>query len=328
LTGGQDTRIFPPRAAAGNVAPPVELGEGEQMPSGIDTTKWIDVEGIRTRYFERGQGTPIVLVHGGSMGDPNAASALDDWAPNVEELSRSHRVIGLDRLGQGLTDNPRRDRDWSMRASIDHLRAFLKALDAGPCHVVGHADGGYAVCRLLVEEPALVTSAVIVASHTAATGSGRDEYFAALNPHAPGTRAAARAQYEFYSRSPDHIGDAWLDANEKIMASEQNRAARRIMNDDGLRSTVYQNDILFDRDGLLARLNGHGVARPVLVVWGYDDPVAPVDQSYQLYRLLAQHQQRCHLHIVNHAGHYSFRERPAEFNRVLIEFVDGALDAN
>jgi pimeloyl-ACP methyl ester carboxylesterase len=293
-----------------------------------DMTKWIDVEGIRTRYFDCGQGEPIVLVHGGSMGDPNAASALDDWALNVEDLSRCHRVIGFDRLGQGFTDNPRRDRDWSMRASIDHLRAFLKAIAVGPCHAVGHADGGYAVCRALVDEPSLFASGVVIGSHTAATGSGRDEYFAALNPHEPGTRNSARAQYQFYSHSSEHVSDAWLDSNEKILASDNNRAARRIMNEVGLRSTIYQNDILFDRDALISRLNAHGVARPVLVVWGYDDPVAPVDQSYQLYRLLAQHQQRCQLHILNKAGHYSFRERPADFNRVLTEFVEGAFDGN
>jgi pimeloyl-ACP methyl ester carboxylesterase len=65
-----------------------------------------------------------------------------------------------------------------------------------------------------------------------------------------------------------------------------------------------------------------------MIMWGYDDPVASVDQSYHLYRILAQHQQRSHLHILNKAGHFSFRERPAEFNRALGEFVDGAFDGH
>jgi 2-hydroxy-6-oxonona-2,4-dienedioate hydrolase len=290
--------------------------------------KWIDVDGIKTRYLDEGQGTPIVLVHGGAMGDLNAASSLDDWRLNIEGLSQTHRVIGLDRLGQGFTANPKREQDWSMRGSINHLKAFLTAIDAGPCHLVGHSEGGYAVCRTLVEAPDLVASCIIVDSYTTATGSGRDEYFAALNPHEAGTRASAQAQYEFYSCSHNHIISEWLDLNETLLSSGENLAARQAMNGEGLKSTVYQNDLLFDREQLLSRLAAHGVARPVLVVWGYDDPVAPVDQSYHLYRILAQHQQRSHLHILNQAGHYSFRERPVEFDRVITEFVDGAFDGN
>jgi pimeloyl-ACP methyl ester carboxylesterase len=290
--------------------------------------KWIDVDGVRTRYVDHGQGAPIVLVHGGAMGDINAAASLDDWRLNFEELSQSHRVIAFDRLGQGLTANPKREQDWSMRGSINHLKAFLKAIDTGPCHLVGHSEGGYAVCRSLVEAPDLVASCAIVDSYTTATGSGRDEYFAALNPHKPSTRASAQAQYEFYSCSPDHITNEWLDLNEALLSSAQNLAARQAMNDEGLKSTIYQNELLFDREQLLSRLATHGVARPILLVWGYDDPVASVDQSYQLYRILSQHQQRSHLHILNQAGHYSFRERPAEFDRVITEFVDGAFDGN
>lgn len=291
-------------------------------------SKWIDIDGIRTRYIDHGQGQPIVLVHGGAMGDLNAASSLDDWRPNIEALSKDHRVIALDRVGQGFTANPSRSQDWSLRGSITHLKGFLKAVEAGPCHLVGHSEGGYAVCRTALESPELVASCIIVDSYTTATGSGRDEYFAALNPHPAGTRASAQAQYECYSCGDEHISADWLDINEAILSSEQNAAARRTMDGDGLKSNVYQNDFLFDRDQLVSQLGVRGIARPIMIVWGYDDPVASVDQSYQLYRMLAQHQQRSHLHILNKAGHYSFRERPVEFNRALGEFVDGAFDGN
>jgi pimeloyl-ACP methyl ester carboxylesterase len=298
------------------------------MSSVPTDSKWIDVEGVKTRYIDQSQGQPIVLVHGGAMGDLNAASSLDDWRLNIDELSKSHRVIALDRLGQGFSATPSRTQDWSLRGSITHLKGFLKAIDAGPCHLVGHSEGGYAVCRTALESPELVASCVVVDSYTTATGSGRDEYFAALNPHPAGTRAAAQAQYEFYSCETEHIRPEWLDINEAILSSKPNGAARRAMDGDGLKSNIYQNDFLFDRDQLLSQLDIRGIARPIMIVWGYDDPVASVDQSYHLYRILAKHQQRSHLHILNKAGHFSFRERPAEFNRALGEFVDGAFDGN
>jgi 2-hydroxy-6-oxonona-2,4-dienedioate hydrolase len=290
--------------------------------------KWIDVDGVKTRYIDQGQGQPIVLVHGGAMGDLNTASSLDDWRLNTDALSQKYRVIAFDRLGQGFSANPSRTHDWSLRGSITHLKGFLKAIDAGPCHLVGHSEGGYAVCRTALESPELVASCIIVDSYSTATGSGRDEYFAALNPNPAATRAAAQAQYEFYSCGTEHIRAEWLDVNEAIISSESNSAARRVMNGDGLKSNIYQNDFLFDRDQLLSQLAIRGIARPLMIVWGYDDPVAPVDQSYHLYRIMAQHQQRSHLHILNKAGHFSFRERPDEFNRALGDFVDGAFDGN
>jgi 2-hydroxy-6-oxonona-2,4-dienedioate hydrolase len=290
--------------------------------------KWIDIGGIKTRYYEAGQGSPIVLVHGGIMGELYAAGSAEDWDANLAGLAQTHRVIALDRLGQGFTANPHNDDDWSMQASVAHLTAFLKAVGAGPCHLVGHSEGGYAALRVALDQPALVSSCVIIDSHTAATNAGRDEFFFALNPHAAGTPDAARALAEQYSLSPDHISEAWLGAKQRIFASDTNRAARSKMDEAGLKATVYLQRLLVDREELVGRLDTRGISRSVLLVWGYNDPVAPVDQSYQLYRMLAKHQSRCQLHILNQAGHFSFRERPAEFNRVLTEFVEGVSDGN
>jgi pimeloyl-ACP methyl ester carboxylesterase len=43
----------------------------------------------------------------------------------------------------------------------------------------------------------------------------------------------------------------------------------------------------------------------------------------ELYDLIARKQPRTSLHVVNQAGHHSFRERAAEFNRVVAEFIEG-----
>jgi 2-hydroxy-6-oxonona-2,4-dienedioate hydrolase len=298
------------------------------MPEFAAGEKFIDVGGVRTRYVDSGSGAPIVPVHAGSMGEPYAAASADDWNLNIPGLAGTNRVIAVDRLGQGLTGNPQRDQDWSITGSIAHLTAFLKEIDVGPCHLVGHSEGGYVACRVTLNDPRLVASCTIVDSHTTATGAGRDEYILALNKHAPGTREAARTHYQHYSHSFDHITDDWLAANERVFASEGNREARRVMDEVGLRATIYLNDLLFDREALIGRLGRGGLSRPVMVMWGYDDPVAPIDQGHQLYRLLAQHQPRSQMHIINRAGHYAFRERVSDFNRALADFVQGVTDGD
>ena len=37
--------------------------------------KFIDVDGIRTHYYTKGDGPPLVLIHGGAFGHPTAADS-------------------------------------------------------------------------------------------------------------------------------------------------------------------------------------------------------------------------------------------------------------
>ena len=94
--------------------------------------KWVDVDGIRTRYFEAGSGRRVVLVHGGTKGDSSGGANAEDFHLNFAELAKKFHVISVDRLGQGYTDNPKRDEDWTMAASVRHFAGFLKALGQGP----------------------------------------------------------------------------------------------------------------------------------------------------------------------------------------------------
>src|SRR5262245_29629646 len=67
--------------------------------------KFVDVDGIRTRYFEKGSGPVIVLFHGGHFGSHDAADCADDWSLNFDDLSRWFHIFAVDKIGQGFTDN-------------------------------------------------------------------------------------------------------------------------------------------------------------------------------------------------------------------------------
>ena len=61
----------------------------------------------------------------------------------------------------------------------------------------------------------------------------------------------------------------------------------------------------------------------MLLVWGYNDPTAPVPMGLRYYHMIAQKTARVQMHILNEAGHFSYRERPEEFNRVIVDFIEG-----
>jgi hypothetical protein len=61
----------------------------------LDTTKihWVDVDGVRTRYYEDGRGEPLVLVHGDHFG---FIDSLDCWSLNFDGLAERFHVYALD----------------------------------------------------------------------------------------------------------------------------------------------------------------------------------------------------------------------------------------
>ncbi len=285
--------------------------------------KWVDVDGIRTRYFEAGTGRPLVLVHGGTTGDSSGGANAEDFDRNFAELAKKFRVISVDRLGQGYTGNPGRDEDWTMAASVRHFAGFLAALGHAPYNLVGHSRGGYVVARVTLDYPRLVESCIMIDSSTASPSPGRNEILFSLNPYKPGTVEASRWTYETYSCTTDHVTEAWIAMKQKITELKKNKEAIAKMKDEGLLTTRFLPELLEDKEEFLMRLEKDGMKRPMLLFWGYNDPTAPLDGGLELYDLIARHQPRTSLHIVNQAGHHSFRERAAEFNRVVAEFVEG-----
>jgi len=62
--------------------------------------KWVKVGEINTHYLVGGEGSPLVLIHGG------ASCADDEWVHNLEPLAQHHRIYAPDLVGFGKTDKP------------------------------------------------------------------------------------------------------------------------------------------------------------------------------------------------------------------------------
>ena len=286
---------------------------------------WIDAGGARTRYFATtGDRTPVVLMHGGTIGEASAAANAEDWAGVFRGLhALGYPTIAFDKLGQGYTDNPIERDDWSLRGQVKHAIAFLRALGGGPYDIVGHSRGGFVACQVTLQAPELVRSCVIVDSNTTAPGWGRNDFLNAQHVDAPGTAAAIRAQHVFESFADHHISGAWIESKQRIISSEKHQAANAMIRGGGLFETVFQPMLQADRDELFARLETSAFPRPLFLIWGYNDPPAPLSIGFRLYELFVKHAPLTQFHILNEAGHYSFRERTNAFVRVVDEFVRG-----
>ena len=179
---------------------------------------------------------------------PRAPARADDWDLNFDGLAKWFRVFAIDKLGQGYTDNPRTDDDYTMHAVVQHAYATLRALGIEGAHLVGHSRGGYLVCRLTVEHPELVKSCTIVDSNTCAPGTGRNDFVFANMPKPALSAESQRWVVEKYSYSGDHITDAWIDAMVAVAGQLKYAEAVRKMTADGFQWTKFLPGILTQKE--------------------------------------------------------------------------------
>jgi pimeloyl-ACP methyl ester carboxylesterase len=120
---------------------------------------FLEVEGTRVHYFERGVGLPVVFLHGnGTM--------LQDFSLSEAFIStaKQNRAIAFDRPGFGYSTRPRA-RNWTASDQADVLAAALRRLNFAPATVVGHSWGTLVAVALAERHPALVRSLVLLSGY-------------------------------------------------------------------------------------------------------------------------------------------------------------------
>lgn len=95
--------------------------------------RYIDVKGIKTRYWQEGQGEPMVLVHG-------LGATIEYWELMITDLANHFTIIVLDLPGFGKTDKPAVDYDLPYFANF--LNDFYDAKQIDAAFLVGHSLGG------------------------------------------------------------------------------------------------------------------------------------------------------------------------------------------
>jgi hypothetical protein len=106
------------------------------------TGRFIEVDGVRLHYVERGAGRPLVLFHGnGSMIQDFESSGL------IYLAAQNYRVIVFDRPGYGHSDRPR-NVVWTPAAQAELFFEALQQLGVHSALVLGHSWGAWSRCRL------------------------------------------------------------------------------------------------------------------------------------------------------------------------------------
>lgn len=292
-----------------------------ETEAGFEAPQMLDVDGIRTRVVQHGDGIPVLFLHGGYPGDPVEIQSAAIWAPVLRRLGPAVNAIAIDRLGQGFTDNPKRPEDYTVDAIAAHVVATLRRLGKASCHIVGHDEGAFIAAQIAVEHPEMVRSLTLVSANALTPGSDRRSIVQAHPPQPLLSRQSLRWIYETASFSHQVVTEDWLDEPVAVGAAGKTSAAVATMREDDRYLRTYVKSWTARRSAIHRVMDKTGLPCPTLVVWGLNDPIAPVANAEYLMELLTPRQRDTELRIFNSAGYYPFREHAATFSRTVLSFV-------
>ncbi len=262
----------------------------------------INVNGVTLHYEEHGLGPVVVLCHGYN-------GSHQDWMHQLPALVARYRVLTTDHRGHGSSEAPSERAAYSIPLFAADVIALTDALGIDKFSLVGHSMGGFIALRIAVDFRHRLRSLVLVD-----TAAGAVEM--------PQQREL-RAELERLARSEGMAAVFDYNASHNPLALKgyelfpwHRELARRRMTETSVDGYIYAGRAMGRREDLTAALPEIDI--PALVIVGAED-----EPFRRPSELLAEGIPGARLMVIDGAAHSPTEECPSEFNRVLIDFLDG-----
>ena len=275
----------------------------------IPPDRTIQVGDVKTRYWALGRHGPVVICMHGIM------RFAEDWLYNIEALAQNHRVYVLDLVGYGCSDKP--DIDYSLDDFVSFLHEFMVVLGIERATLIGHSMGGGIALNLAHRHPEKVERLVLAAG----AGFGQEVHLALRLASLPmvaelcihPNRAIISHAFKQVVYDPAIItAEMTALAHQRFYLPQAKEALLKT-----IRSGVALPGV---RAEVLAILQQAipTITAPVLIIWGRQDPVLPVEHAYMAVESLPNAQ----VHILDECGHFPMFEHPQVFNALVTEFLN------
>ncbi len=117
--------------------------------------QFMDIDGEKIRYIQKGVGSDILLIHG-------TPGSIEDWQPIIDSLSSTYRVTAFDRLGNGFSTA--NNYDYTIKENVAFVNKLMNKLQLDRVVIVGHSYGGSIAAHMATAKNNKVKSYIIVAS--------------------------------------------------------------------------------------------------------------------------------------------------------------------
>lgn len=297
------------------------------------TARFIDVNGIRTRYYDYGEGEPIVLLHGGI--GVGAGSTANNWSRNIRGLAERFRVLAPDRIGQGMTEAPEDTADFGIEGGIKHTYGFIQALGLDRVHLIGHSSGGAMAFYTALEHPEVVKTLGIISVGPGMSrppgGTKLDAVLEENCPPPPG-RAYADCRLLALGHNPETFPPEYEEAEIWMREQPPSQDAQRRVAD--FRGSLPPNQRGSEFPAYNARAWERGrngeLQMPVLMLstkqdllsWGPEEEHAMMTPELNFFDTIGARNPRVKLVLLNEGAHFPYRDQPEQFNHEVMSFID------
>ncbi|HEX2410681.1 MAG TPA: alpha/beta hydrolase [Solirubrobacteraceae bacterium] len=268
----------------------------------------VEIDGRRVGVVDSGgDGPPLLFLHG-------LGGLWQNWLLTMPAFMGTHRCVALDLPGFGMSELP---------AGEISIPGFARTVDAVCAKlgieepvVVGNSMGGFVGAELAVSFPTRVSKLVLVAA------AGLSTEYLVRQP----LLAAARMWAVMTARTG-------VRAEVAVTRPRTRRATLQVVVRYPERLSVPLSMELVRGadapgfipafDALMRHSHRQSLERieiPVLIVWGRNDILVPVDDAEMYEHLIGEN---AHSVIFEDTGHLPMVERPSRFNSLLAGFIAG-----
>jgi pimeloyl-ACP methyl ester carboxylesterase len=270
--------------------------------SEADTSRFVQLPGVKLHYNEVGSGPPLICLHGGGPG----ANSWSNFATNIQAFSRHYRLLLVDlpQFGKSekiMIEGPR----LTFHAGV--MRNFMDALGIDRAAILGNSYGGQVGIKASIDHPDRVRALVII---------GSAPVIHSLFSPMPLEGVKLIATYYRGEGGPtiDKMRQILktLVFNPDIVTEQMVRERYEASIDpDAIR---VNSGPPAPRQDLTAEFSR--VKAPTLVVWGMDDRAGALDVGLLMTRAF----QNAQMHIFGRCGHWAQVEYADEFNQLVLDF--------
>lgn len=260
-------------------------------------------------YHVGGEGETLLLLHGSGPG----VSAWGNWGGIFEDLAKHYRVIAIDQPGYGKSYHPAVGIDYAAVSIAATMRVF-EAEEVTQAHVVGNSLGGMVAIRFALDRPEAVSKVVTMG----AGGLGVSVF--SPSPAEGITRLIAFTKDPTKERLVE-----WMESmvgNRAILTQEfidhrweTATAPGALEYTRNFYAAAMAQGATTPVPPIINRIDE--IQMPVLLLFGRDDRVTPLETGFLPMRLLKKGE----LHVFPEAGHWIMLEQPEAFTGVVLEFL-------
>lgn len=253
-----------------------------------------DLGDFRLYYEERGEGVPLIFLHGFSL-DRRM------WQPQVPLFESRFRLILSDARGHGLSDSP--PTGYGRADRVDDLLRFADILKIERFHLVGLSMGGSTSIGFALTYQDRLCSLTLASTGAAGYGSGRK---------------FARLDEVGRTEGPDVAKEQWMRWSLAWYKDGRRAEIRPLIEDmmQGYSGAVWKDPMRgrYPKEQDVERV--HTIRVPTLIIAGELDRI-----FLPLARQLHERVGSSVLKIYEETGHMVNLEQPERFNRDVMSFL-------